>query len=75
MAPFGLESTAQADGGVVMVCWLLPSPLSPNEHQLNAAAYQSLVADHIHPFTTTVLMAVSSRITHTHTHSTNLKSP
>ncbi len=36
----------------------------PNEHRLNATAYLSIVADHVHPFMTTVyhlLMTTSSR--------------
>ncbi len=49
-------------------------PLVPIEHNLNATAYLSIVADHVHPFMTTVyhlLMATSSRIIH---HVTKLKS-
>ncbi len=43
------------------------------EHRFNAVAYLSIVADHVHPFMTTVhlLMATSSRIMH---HVTKLKS-
>ncbi len=49
-------------------------PVVPIEHRLNATAYLSIVADHVHPFMTTVyhlLMATSSRIMH---HVTKLKS-
>ncbi len=49
-------------------------PLSTIEHRLNATAYLSIVADHIHPFMTTVYPssdATSSRIMH---HFTKLKS-
>ncbi len=48
--------------------------LIPIEHHLNATAYLSIVADHVHPFMTTVYPssdATSSRITH---HVTKLKS-
>ncbi len=58
MDPFCLVSTVQAGGGGVMVggifyCHTL-SPLVPIEHCLNATAYLSIVADHVHPFMTTV---------------------
>ncbi len=46
----------------------------PIEHCLNATAYLSIVADHVHPFITTVYLssdATSSRIMH---HVTKLKS-
>ncbi len=48
----------QAGGGGVMVwgifsCHTL-SPLVSIEHCLNATAYLSIVADHVHPFMTTV---------------------
>ncbi len=49
-------------------------PLVPIEHRLNATVYLSIVADHIHPFMTTVYSssdATSSRIMH---HVTKLKS-
>ncbi len=42
-------------------------PLVPIEHRLNATAYLSIVADHVHPFITTVYSsydATSSRILH-----------
>ncbi len=32
-------------------------PLVPIEHRLNATAYLSIVAEHIHPFLTTVYLA------------------
>ncbi len=41
--------------------------LVPIEHRLNATAYLSIVADHVHPFMTTVYPssdATSSRIMH-----------
>ncbi len=49
-------------------------PLVLIEHRLNATAYLSIVADHVHPFMTTVYPssdATSSRIMH---HVTKLKS-
>ncbi len=78
---FGIKngkSTVQAGGGGVMVCgifsWHTLGSLVPMEHRLNTTAYLSIVADHVHPFMTTVyhlLMATSSRIMH---HVTNLES-
>ncbi len=58
MDPSCLVSTVQAGGGGVMVwgifyCHTL-SPLVPIEHCLNATAYLSIVADHVHLFMTTV---------------------
>ncbi len=51
-------STVQAGGGGVMVWgiffWHTLGPLVPIEHRLNATAYLSIVADHVHPFMTTV---------------------
>jgi len=47
--------------------WHTLGPLVPIEHRLNAAAYLSIAADHVHPFMSTVhhlLMAASSRIMH-----------
>ncbi len=48
----------QAGGGGVMVWgiffWHTLGPLIPIEHCLNATAYLSIVADHVHPFMTTV---------------------
>ncbi len=58
MDPSYLFSTVQAGGGGVMVCgifsWHTLDPLVPIEHRLNATAYLSIVADHVHPFMTTV---------------------
>ncbi len=54
--------------------WHTLGPLVPIEHRLNATAYLSIVADHVHPFMTTVYPssdATSSRIMH---HVTKLKS-
>ncbi len=53
-----LSPRFQAGGSGVMVwgifsCHTL-SPLVPIEHRLNATAYLSIVADHVHPFMTTV---------------------
>ncbi len=67
----------QAGGGVMVwgiFSWHTLGPLVPIEHRLNATAYLSIVADHVHPFMTTVyhlLMATSSRIMY---HVTKLKS-
>ncbi len=48
----------QAGGGGVMVwgifSWHTLGPLVPIEHRLNATVYLSIVADHVHPFMTTV---------------------
>ena len=70
MDPSCLVSTVQAGGGGVMVwgifSWHTLGPLVPIEHRVYATAYLSIVADHVHPFMTTVyhlLMATSSRIT------------
>ncbi len=81
MDPFCLVSSVQAGGGGggVMVwgifSWHTLGPLVPIEHCLNTTAYLSIVADHVHPFMTTVYPssdATSSRIMH---HVTKLKSP
>ncbi len=71
MDPSCLVSTVQAGGGGVMVwgifSWHTLGPLVPIEHCLNATAYLIIVADHVHPFMTTVYpsyMATSSRIMH-----------
>ncbi len=34
--------------------WHTLGPLVPIEHRLNATAYLSIVADHVHPFMSTV---------------------
>ncbi len=76
--PSCLVSMVQAGGDGVMVwgifSWHTLGPLIPIEHSLNTSAYLSIVADHVHPFMTTVyhlLIATSSRIMH---HVTKLKS-
>ncbi len=78
MDPSCLVSTVQAGGGGVMVwgifSWHTLGPLVPIEHRLNTTAYLSIVADHVHPFMTTVYPssdATSSRIMQ---HVTKLKS-
>ncbi len=77
MDPACLVSTVQAGGGVIVwgvFSWHTLGPLVPIEHRLNATAYLSMVADHVHPFMTTVYPssdATSSRIMH---HVTKLKS-
>ncbi len=58
MDPSCLVSTVQAAGGGVVVwgifSWYILGPLAPIEYHLNAAAYLSIVADHVHPFMTIV---------------------
>ncbi len=58
MDPSCIVSTVQAGGGGVMVwgifSWQTLGPLVPIEHHLNTTAYRSIVADHVHPFMTTV---------------------
>ncbi len=53
MDPSCLVSTVQAAGGGVMVwglfSWHTLGLLVPIEHRLNATAYLSIVADHVHP--------------------------
>ncbi len=78
MDPSCLVSTVQAAGGGVMVwgifSWHTLGPFVPTEHRLNATSYLSIVADHVHPFMTTVYPSsdvTSSRIKH---HVTKLKS-
>ncbi len=50
--------TVQAGGGGVMMwgifSWHTQGALVQIEHCLNATAYPSIVADHVHPFKTTV---------------------
>ncbi len=56
--PSCLVSTVQAAHGGVIVwgvfSWYTLGPLVPIEHCLNATSYLSIVADHVHPFMTTV---------------------
>ncbi len=72
MDPSCLVSTVQAGGGVMVLgvfSWHTLGPLVPIEHRLNTTAYLSIVADHVHPFITTVYPssdATSSRIMHRH---------
>ncbi len=51
-------ATVQSGGGGLMVwgifSWHTLGPLVPIEHHLNATAYLSIVADHVHPFMTKV---------------------
>ncbi len=58
MDPSCLGSTVQAGDGGVMVrginSWHTFGHLVPIEHYLNATAYLSIVADHVHPFMSTV---------------------
>ncbi len=58
MDPSCVVSTVQAGGGGVMVwgifSWHTLGLLVPIEHRLNPTAYLSIVADHVHPFMTTV---------------------
>ncbi len=58
MDPSCLVSAVQAGGGVMVwgiFSWHTLGPLVPIEHCLNATVYLSIVADHVHPFMTTVL--------------------
>ncbi len=56
MDPSCLVSTIQAGGVMVwgIFSWHTLGPLVPIEHCLNATAYLSIVAEHVHPFMTTV---------------------
>ncbi len=52
-----LVSKVQAGGGVMVrgiFSWHTLGPLIPIEHRLNTTDYLSIVADHVHPFMTTV---------------------
>ncbi len=76
--PSCVVSKVQAGGDGVMCggiySWHTLGPLVPIEHRLNSTAYMNIVADHVHPFMTTVYPssdATSSRIMH---HVTKLKS-
>ncbi len=77
MDPSCLVSMVQADDGVMVwgtFSWHTLGSLVPIEHRLNTTVYLSIVADHVHPFMTTVYPssdATSSRIMH---HVTKLKS-
>ncbi len=61
MNPSCLVSTVHAACGGVMVwgifSWHTLGPLVPIEHYLNATAYLCIVADHVHPFMTTVYLS------------------
>ncbi len=61
MDPSCLVSTVQAGGGDVMVwgifSWLTLGRLVSIDYSLNATAYLSIVADHVHPFMTTVYLS------------------
>ncbi len=55
MDPSCLVSTVQACGGVMVwriFSWHTLGPLGTIEHRLNATAFLSIVADHVHPFMT-----------------------
>ncbi len=55
MDPSCLVSMVQAGGGVMVwgiFSWHTLGPLVPIGHRLNATAYLSIVADHVHPFMT-----------------------
>ncbi len=57
MDPSCLVYMVQASGGVMVwgiFSWHTLGPLVPIEHSLNTTAYLSIVADHVHPFMTTV---------------------
>ncbi len=57
MDPSWLVSAVQAAGGVMVwgiYSWHTLGPLVPIEHHLNTTAYLRIVADHVHPFMTTV---------------------
>ncbi len=54
MDPSCLVSTVQAGNGVGIFSWHTLGPLVPIGHHLNTTVYLSIVADHVHPFMTTV---------------------
>ncbi len=62
MDPSCLVSTVQAAGGGVMVwgifSWHILGPSVPIEHCLNATAYLSMVADHVHPFIILIIILI-----------------
>ncbi len=68
MDPSCLVSTVQAGGGGVIVwgifSWHTLGPLVPIDHRLNATAYLSVVADHVHPFMTTVYPSSDATLHH-----------
>ncbi len=78
MDPSCLVSTVQAGGGGVVVwgifSWHTLDPLVPIEHRLNATAYLSIVADHVHPFMTTVYPSSDGYFQQDNAHVTKLKS-
>ncbi len=74
-----LVSTVQAGGGGGVMVWVMFSwhtldPLVPIEHRLNTTAYLSIVADHVHPFMTTVYLSSDGFFSRTMHHVTKLKS-
>ncbi len=78
MDPSYVVSAVQTGGDGVMCggifSWHILGSLVPIEHRLNSTAYLSIVADHVHPFMTTVYPSsdvTSSRRMH---HVTKLKS-
>jgi len=57
MDPSCLVLTVQAGGGVMVwgiFSWHTLGSLVPNDYHFNATAYLIIVADHVHPFMTTV---------------------
>ncbi len=54
-----LVSTVQAGGVMVwgIFSWHTLCLLVPIEHRFNATVYLSIVADHVHPFITTVYLS------------------
>ncbi len=79
MDPSCLVSMVQAGGGVMVwgiFSWHTLGPLVSIEHCLNTTVYLSIVADHVHPFMTTVYPssdATSSRIMHMSQSSNHLR--
>ncbi len=65
-------------GGGVMVwgifSWHTLGLLVPIEHRLNATVYLSIVADHVHPFMTTVFPSSDGYFQQDNAHVTKLKS-
>ncbi len=78
MDPSCLLSTVQAGGGGVTVWgifyWHTLGPLAPIEDRLKAIAYLSIVADHVHPFMTTVYPSSDGYFQQDNAHVTKLKS-